>query len=125
MKKLLRYLLIIALLWNVHTTDAQALAERYQNTHAAVALTVRGETQNADYAEGDVLVTSTASTQLGNLHLGYGGTFRKVVNTDGETSELQTFVHKANVGNDTWDLTVGRDSFREFGSATTTIGFDN
>ena len=124
MKKLARTLAILGTLINVSVAVAQP-QKTEQNTQASIALRSTGETHNADYAEGDVILAPKVSTQIGPAQVNYTGIFRRTANTDGETSDLQTFVNKVGVANDTWNLQLGRCSFRQFGDVSTTDNFDN
>lgn len=124
-RKILELLVIISTLWHLNVAEAQVPAEMERSAHASITLRTTGETHNEDYAEGDVMLMPSASAQMGKAKLNYDGVFRKTANTDGEVGDLQTFVHKMGIANDEWALTLGRNSLREFGGTTTTVGFDN
>ena len=126
MKKLIRTLAIVGTLCNMPFAQAGTPADADQRpTRGSITLRTTGETHNEDYAEGDVMVTPKLTTEVGDTELKYTGNFRKATNTDGETTELQTITHKVSADNGTWGLTLGRSSIREFGDASTTVGFDN
>ena len=96
-----------------------------QKVNASVALKTTGEIHNDDVAEGDVILTPKASVQTDAAKLAYSGTFRRTADSTGNKSDLQTLVQKLSISNDTWDLTLGRNSLRNSCDTTTTVGFDN
>lgn len=125
MKKLVRMLAILGAIINLTVAKAQTPVRERHMPEATLTLRTTAEAHNADYVEADAMLMPKAEAQIGDAQVGYAGTFRKVVDSDGHTSDLQTFVNKLSFVNDDWEVVVGRDVLRSFGGTTTTVGFDN
>ena len=125
MRKLIRMLAITGAMFNMSFAHAQPENQTPAKHHAEITVKTTGESHNDDYAEADVILTPKATVQLGDAVATYTGTFRKLTNTDGKTGDWQTWGHKVNLADDTWDLTFGRTSFRKFTGTTTSVGLDN
>jgi len=125
-KKMLITLAAIALLFSVTMTSASSLQEaEMRAAHASLSLRTAAEVHNFDHVEGDAIVSPSASTEIGDTKLSYAGTFRKTADSEGNRSDLQTFVHKAGIETEDWRFEAGRTSLREFGGVKTVDSFDN
>ncbi len=125
MNKLIAKLALIGALIGFSIADAATIPEAEHTPHAAITARVTGETHDEDYAEGDVMLMPKVTAPVGDAEVRYNGVFRKTTNSEGETSDWATFVNKLTLSGDTWDFVLGRDSWRQFGGTTTTVGFDN